>query len=337
MESEPGVHSISNSHPLPVWYKPEWLTAITALLGVFITVPDKVSNYFSEEQRIAAAKQSSEISLIQTVMGIEPRERTFVLRYLSITADDDDAKNWAKKEVERLDKITELEAKLKGKETNKENILEWQHQIETLENQSGPATTPDVVGEKYSRSSFGGWVDVDSDCQNTRTETLISKSEIPVKFDSNGCKVISGRWKSAYSGKVITDPRLIDIDHIVPLKEAWNSGANTWPVFARVHFANDPNVLSISLRNENRIKGVSTPLSWLPEINKCDYINNWVDIKNRYQLKINNKVDALHSSCLEESDYEARQKILHSPNVDDDGCISITDENGEPELVCANY
>ena len=79
---------------------------------------------------------------------------------------------------------------------------------------------------KYERKSYRHWTDEDRDCQNARHEVLIEESLSTVGFKtSKDCRVVSGSWNDPYSGRTITDATKLDIDHMVPLKEAHQSGA----------------------------------------------------------------------------------------------------------------
>ncbi|MGM0769772.1 MAG: GmrSD restriction endonuclease domain-containing protein [Pseudomonadota bacterium] len=96
--------------------------------------------------------------------------------------------------------------------------------------------------DDYSRSAFGhGWDDVDSDCQDSRAEALIALSTTEVRFaDESRCRVITGRWISPFTGNVIQNSSEIDIDHVVPLRWAWDREASDWIRNKREKFANDP-------------------------------------------------------------------------------------------------
>jgi hypothetical protein len=138
----------------------------------------------------------------------------------------------------------------------------------------------------YERSAFGhGWDDADEDCQDSRAEALIAQSTTKVRFaDERRCRVVSGRWISPFTGKVIQNSSEIDIDHVVPLKWAWDHGASSWPQEKREKFANDPvNLWSVEL-SLNRQKGARGPENWLPPSGRCQYISRFVRIVKMYQL-----------------------------------------------------
>ena len=152
----------------------------------------------------------------------------------------------------------------------------------------------------YSREKFGSsWDDEDTDCQNTRHEFLIEKSLTPVTFKTNSnCIVSSGTWVSNFTGKLIYKASEIDIDHIVPLKWAWDRGAMKWQKIKRISFANDYKNLAISEKSLNRQKGARGITSWLPPNNKCEYIKRFVDVANAYALVIpSHSNEILRSEC----------------------------------------
>ena len=145
--------------------------------------------------------------------------------------------------------------------------------------------------DTYDRKLFGsGWVDADGDCQNTRQEVLVEESLVPVTFRTEkGCIVISGEWFDPYTGETFTDPSLLDIDHVVPLKEAFLSGADEWSRQKKIEYANDlsnENHLIAVYRGANRSKGAKDPHHWMPpnEAYHEEYIQIWVEIKNFWEL-----------------------------------------------------
>jgi len=104
--------------------------------------------------------------------------------------------------------------------------------------------------------------------------------------------VIAGQWHDPYTGRVFTNPHRLDIDHVVPLREAHDSGAASWPRSRKHAFANDlanANSLIAVYRGANRSKGARDPASWLPR-NKayhCAYVRAWKQVKNQWGLSMN--------------------------------------------------
>jgi len=131
---------------------------------------------------------------------------------------------------------------------------------------------------------FGSWLDTDGDCLNTRHEMLADLSTGPVVRD--GCRVIHGRWNDPYTGIIFTSSSKLDIDHIVPLKWAWDRGAAGWGQNQRLDFANDPRNLMAVEASANRQKGAKGPLEWLPpnRAYRCEYILRFKRLALTYKL-----------------------------------------------------
>jgi len=149
------------------------------------------------------------------------------------------------------------------------------------------AITEDQVGG-YSRSLFRHWIDADKDGCNTRYEVLIAEAIVKPKVGA-GCYLTGGKWKSPYEGKVFTNPTGLDIDHMVPLAEAWRSGAWAWSAAERMEFANDledPRSLLAVTASLNRSKGDRDVAGWLPQKAQCAYISNWIAVKWRFDLTV---------------------------------------------------
>ena len=118
---------------------------------------------------------------------------------------------------------------------------------------------------KYNRKSYRHWIDEDRDCQNARHEVLIEESLSTVGFKSSkGCRVVLGSWNDSYSGKTITDATKLDIDHMVPLKEAHESNWSRERKRAYANDLDDPDTLIAVDRGLNRQKGAKDPAEWLP-------------------------------------------------------------------------
>jgi len=142
------------------------------------------------------------------------------------------------------------------------------------------------AGSSYDRDLFKHWTDVDNDCQDARAEVLARDSKSPV---TRSCRVTVGRWLSWYDGVEVTQASKIDIDHMVPLKEAWESGAWSWSPSQREAYANDLGFigsLTAVSYSSNRSKGSSDPAEWLPRYEQCRYAQDWVAVKYRWQLSI---------------------------------------------------
>jgi len=146
----------------------------------------------------------------------------------------------------------------------------------------------------YNRNEWGRWIDADRDCQDTRQEVLIRSSLEPVKLDERGCKVLSGLWACPYTGQKFTDPGRLDIDHIVPLREAHVSGGYNWTLAEKARYFNDlrdGHLWAVS-SSANRSKGARQPHQWIPQNYefRCEYLRTWIKIK---------QIWGLNADCLE--------------------------------------
>ena len=163
----------------------------------------------------------------------------------------------------------------------------------------GLRVAPEGARTGYQRDLFKHWVDADHDGCDTRDEVLIAESRSKAQVDPYGCKVIEGDWFSSYDGLTFTDPAELDIDHMVPLAEAWDSGASAWDAGRRQAFANDldhPPALRAVSAASNRSKSDLDPGQWKPTRDAawCEYANDWVTVKKAWDLTADqNEVDDL--------------------------------------------
>lgn len=142
----------------------------------------------------------------------------------------------------------------------------------------------------YDRDRFGSaWADTDSNSCDTRDDILKRDLE-DVKFSDGDCKVSYGVLeKDPYSGKHVVYQRgrsLVDIDHVVPLSDAWQKGAKYWDSRKRIALANDPlNLIAVD-SSTNRSKGDGDAATWLPpnKSYRCTYVAAQVAVKKKYQL-----------------------------------------------------
>ncbi len=149
--------------------------------------------------------------------------------------------------------------------------------------------TPKAEGSTsgYSRDLFPHWSTVSGSC-NTR-ETVLKRDGVNVVQDS-ACAAVSGSWYSEYDGATWTAASDIDIDHMVPLAEAWRSGAASWTTTKRQQFANDlsrPQLIAVT-DNVNQAKGDLDPGKWLPPRTayRCTYARMWVHVKQYWGLSM---------------------------------------------------
>jgi hypothetical protein len=140
----------------------------------------------------------------------------------------------------------------------------------------------------YNRSLFKHWIDADKDGCNTRAEVLIEEAIVRPKIGPK-CKLTGGEWISAYDGKKVTNSSQLDVDHLVPLAEAWRSGAWKWTAAQRQAYANDLEnseaLIAVTLTT-NRAKGDKDPYLWTPSKNYCEYLSSWLKIKSKYNLTV---------------------------------------------------
>ncbi|TCO28542.1 uncharacterized protein DUF1524 [Kribbella steppae] len=139
----------------------------------------------------------------------------------------------------------------------------------------------------YSRDLFPHWITQSGTC-DTRDEVL-KRDGTGVTVDSQ-CEPTAGRWYSVYDATWVEDDSSIDIDHIVPLAEAWKSGANAWSTSHRQQFANDLTIsqLIAVTASSNRSKSDSDPSEWKPTNASvhCIYAREWIWVKHTYGLSL---------------------------------------------------
>ncbi|MCP2257727.1 Protein of unknown function (DUF1524) [Streptoalloteichus tenebrarius] len=137
----------------------------------------------------------------------------------------------------------------------------------------------------YSREKFKHWVSQGEGC-DTR-ETVLKRDGKDVRTDKE-CRATSGTWVSVYDGKTVEKAEELDIDHVVPLANAWRTGAADWTDERRSQFANDlkgPQLLAVTA-STNRGKGDQDPSQWKPPARSywCEYATRWITVKHEYGL-----------------------------------------------------
>ncbi|WP_329182336.1 HNH endonuclease family protein (plasmid) [Streptomyces decoyicus] len=140
----------------------------------------------------------------------------------------------------------------------------------------------------YERDKFRLWTDADHDGCDTRKEVLLAEA-VKKPRQGKSCKLTGGSWRSYYDDKTVADARKLDIDHVVPLAEAWDSGASKWTAQRREQYANDlgaeRSLVAVSL-GPNRTKGDKDPAEWMPPAKDatCIYATDWIAAKLRWKL-----------------------------------------------------
>ena len=149
----------------------------------------------------------------------------------------------------------------------------------------------------YARARFGeSWTDDNDEVWghngcDTRDDVL-RRDLAEVVLRTGGCKVASGTLHDPYTGAAVAFVRgpgtssLIQIDHVVPLSDAWQTGAQQWTARQRQDFANDPLELIATERHVNEAKRDSDAATWLPPARafRCAYAARMVAIKLKWHL-----------------------------------------------------
>ncbi|MEU9233480.1 HNH endonuclease family protein [Streptomyces subrutilus] len=153
-----------------------------------------------------------------------------------------------------------------------------------------PVAVEDRTG--YQRTKFRHWNagELPSDGCNTRQEVLLAEAVVYPEIGP-GCTLTGGTWWSYYDDREVTPAGALDIDHMVPLAEAWDSGAAEWTPARREAYANDqgqPASLVAVTARSNRQKADQDPAEWLPPAPDalCRYGAEWTATKLRWGLAV---------------------------------------------------
>ncbi len=146
----------------------------------------------------------------------------------------------------------------------------------------------------YSRSQFGqAWADVDRNGCDTRNDMLKRDlTNVEFKVKTRDCVVLSGVLFDRYSGETINFVRgnvtsmEVQIDHVVALSNAWQTGAFKLTLMQRTAFANDPMNLFAVKGRLNSQKGDGDAATWLPPLKsfRCTYVAQQIAVKAKYSL-----------------------------------------------------
>jgi hypothetical protein len=146
----------------------------------------------------------------------------------------------------------------------------------------------------FSRDQFGpAWSDVDRNGCDTRNDILTRDlTEIVYKQKTRDCVVLSGVLLDKYSGETINFVRgnissmEVQIDHVVALSNAWQTGAFKLSVAQRTLLANDPLNLFAVKGRLNSQKSDGDAATWLPPLKsfRCAYVAQQIAVKAKYSL-----------------------------------------------------
>ena len=159
----------------------------------------------------------------------------------------------------------------------------------------------------YQRAQYRHWITSTAKaCWTVRTEVLVRDAHAVQFRDAAGCTIAAGRWVDPYTGAVLTDPKRLDVDHLVPLQHAHAHGGAAWPPEKKRQYANDvsyPRHLLAVGAAANRQKGAKGPDAWRPAAREfwCEYATAWAVVKFRYELSASAAeraaVDAMLATC----------------------------------------
>ncbi|ABD13770.1 hypothetical protein ThrDRAFT_01213 [Frankia casuarinae] len=145
---------------------------------------------------------------------------------------------------------------------------------------------------RYRRDEFGpAWSDIDDNGCDTRNDILRRDLRSTTIRRSDGCTVLTGELRDPYTTRIIRFDRgrnsaSVQIDHVVPLADAWRTGALNWTARERLQFANDPENLLAVDGPTNQRKSDHDAAEWLPPSpgEQCPYVARQVGLKARYRL-----------------------------------------------------
>ena len=173
----------------------------------------------------------------------------------------------------------------------------------------------------YDRDLFGWRDDMDRNGCDTRNDILRRDlTAITLKSGTDGCVVQRGTLDSPYSGETIDFDRsdsTVDIDHVVALSDAWQTGAASWEEQTMREFANDPlNLLAVD-SGLNRQKGDGDAATWLPPKKdyRCEYVARQIAVKDKYEL------------WVKPAEADAMERVLDGC----DGFLALEDDDQWPD------
>lgn len=189
--------------------------------------------------------------------------------------------------------------------------------------------------EPYNRTKhFGGWIHDRSqaDCLNTRARVLVRDSKTDVTFTEKGCTVANGTWDEPYTGNQITNAHDIQIDHFVPLKNAYISGAFAWNFQKRCLYANflGNNFHLLAVKDsENQRKSDRDPEGYMPpnQAYSCQYLSQWLKVKLIWNLALSASEKGAVQSLIEQNHCQLSDFIYSAAELSQQRAFMINNLN----------
>ncbi|MER5552701.1 DUF1524 domain-containing protein [Streptomyces sp. NPDC002793] len=167
-------------------------------------------------------------------------------------------------------------------------------EVKTLADAVGLVKVVEENRTGYAASRFPHWNagELPSDGCDTRHEVLLAEAVVAPAAGA-GCALTGGTWRSYQDGQEVTGTEALEVAHLVPLGEAWASGASGWSAARREAYANDQGAaatLVVVTARVNRQKAGQDPAGWLPPVPEahCRYAGEWVTTKLRWRLTADN-------------------------------------------------
>lgn len=194
------------------------------------------------------------------------------------------------------------------------SLIDWTAQFSELETPSAPYAR---------RAQFGSWVRDrrDGQCFNTRARVLIAHSKTPVTLrNNNPCIVDKGQWQDPFDGETKEQASELQVDHMVPLKHAYDMGSWRWSKPMRCMFANftstPEHLLPVGF-SENARKGARGPDEYLPtqQSHWCTYVKDWMRIKLVWGLPIKTSEAQAIIKVIREQKCESKNWVIHQDEI----------------------
>jgi hypothetical protein len=164
-----------------------------------------------------------------------------------------------------------------------------------------PVAKHSHAGSYDREKDFGDWISQGGGCD---TRAVVLKDESLTATTQNiNCTVETGKWFSYYNATTYKKASAVQIDHTVPVKNVWISGAWRWTQATRVRYYNDlrdARTLVAVDSFDNESKGDQDPTTWLPSRGKCRYVRHWTAVKTRWHLTVTSAEETKLAQLAEE-------------------------------------